>query len=51
MEEVLWEDYGRWDERLLKKRVRAEDSEFRTQVLNPDLNERVSAEDIICSKY
>jgi len=39
----------RWGERLLRKGVPAEDIEFLVEVLNPDPNERLSAEDIIRS--
>jgi hypothetical protein len=40
-----------WGERLLRKGVLPEDIEFLVQVLNPDPNERLSAEDIIPSGY
>lgn len=40
-----------WGERLLRKGTPAEDIEFLVKVLNPDPNERLSAEDIIRSGY
>lgn len=40
-----------WAERLLRKGVPLEELEFLVQVLNPDPNERLSAEDIIRSGH
>jgi hypothetical protein len=40
-----------WAERLLRKGVPVEELEFLVQVLNPDPNERLSAEDIIRSGH
>lgn len=40
-----------WGERLLRKGVAVEDIEFLIPVLNPDPNERLSAEDIIRNEY
>jgi protein kinase len=50
-DQVLQCEHDWWGERLLRKGVPAEDIEFLAQVLNPDPNERLSAEDIIRSGY
>ncbi len=48
---VLRAENDWWGDRLLRKGVDAKDVEFLVQVLNPDPNERLSAEDIIRSEY